>query len=115
MTISYSEALQEVERLNKVTGQHFEVVPVNCDCEYSPRCGTCAGEGIFFDLDERCVALVPYDPDFHIFSWSTVANAGDIALNNDLAALRRQAAVTFSCVREATEVVRELTRVLEAA
>lgn len=62
-----------------------------------------------------CVALVPYDPRFHVFDWSTVADAAERALMNTCARLQRQNEATIQSVREATRVVRELTRELEAA
>jgi hypothetical protein len=115
MTILYHEAFEEAERLIKVTGQKHVVVREDCPCDYDRNCYQCGGEGRYYDVAETCVALVPYDPNFHKFSWSTVADAWHQATMNDLAALRRQTAITLSCVREATEVVRQLTRDLEAA
>lgn len=62
-----------------------------------------------------CVALTPYDARFHKFDWTTVADHAQTALLLQCASLGRQTAITLSCVREATRVVRELTRTLEAA
>lgn len=63
----------------------------------------------------RVTALAPYDPKLLRFDWGTVADAGHRALLNECARLQRQNEATIQSVREATRVVRELTRDLEEA
>lgn len=50
MTNNYSEAKEEADRLSRVTRRNVEVTSINCDCDYSKRCGKCAGEGVYYEL-----------------------------------------------------------------
>jgi hypothetical protein len=46
----YPEALEEAQRLKKVTGRNVEVTSVDCPCDYSKLCYRCGGEGRWFQL-----------------------------------------------------------------
>ena len=61
-TIHYSEALEEAERLKKVTSNPHKVVRESCDCDYSRNCFRCAGEGGYFDVVEQVVLKVESAP-----------------------------------------------------
>lgn len=62
--ILYSEALQEAERMKKVTGREVEVKAVNCECDYSKLCYLCAGSGTFYELVYAfCDHVVSDGPD----------------------------------------------------
>lgn len=53
--IIYSEALEEAERLTKVTGSRYQVVRIECDCDYSKTCFRCGSEGQYYDVVEVTV------------------------------------------------------------
>lgn len=62
--ILYSEALQEAERMKKVTSREVEVKAVNCECDYSKLCYLCAGSGTFYELVYAfCDHVVSDGPD----------------------------------------------------
>jgi hypothetical protein len=58
--INYGEAMEESERLKKVTGNSHVVVRERCDCDYHPMCGRCAGEGGFYEVVEQTVLSVEH-------------------------------------------------------
>lgn len=49
-TIIYSEAKEEAGRLSRMLKRDVEVAPVTCTCDYSKDCGTCGGEGLYYEL-----------------------------------------------------------------
>lgn len=56
----------------------------------------------------RGLALVPFDPRFQVFDWTTVADASEQACINELKRLNRE-------LSETLQEVRIVNRVLEAA
>jgi hypothetical protein len=60
--ILYSEAMEEAERLKKVTGNSHVVVRESCDCDYDPMCGKCASEGTYFVVVEQTVVSATHAP-----------------------------------------------------
>lgn len=59
-------------------------------------------------------ALVPFDPRFHKFDWTTVADAAEFAFINTCRSLDRQTQVTIKSVREATTALRQIREDLAA-
>ena len=53
--INYSEAMDEAERLKRVTGQPHVVVREDCRCDYSKTCLRCAGEGGYYEIVRQTV------------------------------------------------------------
>lgn len=60
--INYGEAMEESERLKRVTGKHFVVVRDDCDCDYERTCGRCAGEGCYYVIVEQTVVRAESAP-----------------------------------------------------
>lgn len=60
--ILYFEAMEEAERLKKVTGNSHVVVREDCDCDYSRMCGRCAGEGTYYVIVEQTVVQAESAP-----------------------------------------------------
>jgi hypothetical protein len=60
--ILYSEAMEEAERLKKVTGNSHVVVREDCDCDYARMCGRCGGEGTYCVVVEQTVVSATHAP-----------------------------------------------------
>jgi hypothetical protein len=60
--ILYSEAMEEAERLKKVTGNSHVVVREDCDCDYDPMCGKCASEGGYYEVVEQLALRSEHAP-----------------------------------------------------
>lgn len=53
----------------------------------------------------RGLALTPYDPRFHVFDWTTVADNEQVALVNELKNLKYVSAAHLEVLREAKKLL----------
>lgn len=108
-------------------GTGKETVYVYADCQHSVedlQCGiecdyyclTPLGAQEYLDYtgEPFPLALVPYDPRFHVFDWQTVGDAAYQSLLNTIRACALQTEQTLASVREANEVIRQIRREMAA-